>query len=56
VPPPPPLANARFTRLTDWDGTEAAAQISADGKWMVFHADRAGEGDLWVTQSGAGAS
>ena len=54
VPPPPPLANARFTRLTDWDGTEAAAQISADGKWMVFHADRAGEGDLWVTQVGSG--
>ena len=54
VPRAGPLADARFTRLTDWDGTEAAAQISADGKWVVFHADRAGEGDLWLTQVGSG--
>jgi serine/threonine protein kinase len=52
-PPAPPLANARFTRLTDWDGTEAAAQISADGKWVVFHSDRDGEDDLWLSQVGS---
>jgi hypothetical protein len=27
-----PLAHAQFTRFTDWDGTEEAAEISPDGK------------------------
>ena len=47
-----PLANAVFTRLTDWPGTEEAAEISPDGKFVAFLADRAGEFDLWRTQVG----
>src|SRR5205085_946998 len=31
-----PLANARFTRFTDWEGTEGGAQISPDGKFVAF--------------------
>jgi Tol biopolymer transport system component len=49
-----PLANARFTRLTDWQGTEAGAEISPDGKFAAFLADRDGEFDIWLTQVGTG--
>ena len=53
-PPPPedPFANARFTRFTDWPGTEGLAEISPDGKFVAFMADKAGEYDLWVSQVG----
>ena len=55
---PPPvdsrLANAHFTRFTDWEGTEAAAEISPDGRFVAFLADRAGEFDLWLSQVGTG--
>ena len=56
VAPPPenPFANARFTRFTDWPGTEGLAEISPDGKFVAFMADRAGEFDLWVSQVGTG--
>src|SRR6185295_6555174 len=30
-----PLANARFTRFTDWEGTEEGAEISPDGKFVA---------------------
>ena len=50
-----PLANAQFSRFTDWEGTEAGAEISPDGKFVAFLADRAGEFDLWVSQVGTGA-
>jgi Tol biopolymer transport system component len=49
-----PLANARFSRFTDWEGTEAGAEISPDGKFVAFKADRDGEVDLWVSQVGTG--
>jgi Tol biopolymer transport system component len=49
-----PLANARFTRFTNWDGTEAAAEISPDGKFVAFVADRDGEFDIWLSQVGTG--
>ena len=49
-----PLANARFSRFTDWEGTEAGAEISPDGKFVAFKADRAGQVDLWVSQVGTG--
>ena len=49
-----PLAGARFTPLTDWDGTESLAEISPDGRFAAFLADRAGEFDIWLTQVGTG--
>ena len=49
-----PLANARFSLFTGWEGTEGAAEISPDGKFVAFIADRAGEYDLWVSQVGTG--
>jgi len=48
-----PLAHAQFTRFTDWDGTEEAAEISPDGKFVAFLADRAGEFDIWLSQVGS---
>ena len=50
--PPDPFAEARFTRLTDWPGSEGGAEISPDGKFVAFMADRAGEFDLWRNQVG----
>jgi Tol biopolymer transport system component/predicted Ser/Thr protein kinase len=48
-----PLAGARFTRLTDWDGSEVDAAISADAKFVAFLADREeGLFDVWVGQVG----
>ena len=55
--PPPwqnPLANATFTRLTDFQGSEFDAAISADGKWVAFVSDRAGPFDIWLSQIGSG--
>jgi len=49
-----PLANARFTRFTDWEGTEGGAEISPDGKFVAFLADRAGQFDIWLSQVGTG--
>ena len=37
-----PLANAQFSRFTDWEGTEGGAEISPDGKFVAFLADRDG--------------
>jgi Tol biopolymer transport system component len=34
-----PLAGARFSRLTDSEGTEASADISADGRFVAFLTD-----------------
>ena len=47
-----PLATARFSRLTDWAGTESHAEISSDGRFVAFLADREGQFDLWVSQVG----
>jgi Tol biopolymer transport system component/predicted Ser/Thr protein kinase len=49
-----PLANAEFTRLTNFEGSEFDAAISADGKFAAFLSDRAGPVDLWATQIGTG--
>ena len=40
--PENPLANAQFTRFTDWEGTEGGAEISPDGKFVAFLADHDG--------------
>jgi Tol biopolymer transport system component len=49
-----PLANARFTRLSDFGGSdhEQAAAISRDGKFVAFLSDRDGPLDLWLTEIG----
>ena len=49
-----PLARARFSRFTDFPGTETLARISPDGKFVAFLSDRDGEFDLWVSQVGTG--
>jgi len=49
-----PAAGARFTPITNWEGTEAAADISPDGRFVTFLADRDGQFDLWWTQIGTG--
>ena len=49
-----PLANAQFSRFTDWEGTEEHAEISPDGRFVAFLADRDGQFDLWVSQVGTG--
>jgi Tol biopolymer transport system component len=48
-----PLAGARFTRLTDWEGSEVEAAISRDGKVVAFLSDRIGAFDAWITQVGS---
>ena len=49
-----PLAGARFTRFTDWEGSELDAAISSDGKFVAFVSDRGGPFDAWVGQVGGG--
>jgi Tol biopolymer transport system component len=50
-----PLANATISRLTDWPGIEQAAEISRDGRWASFLADRDGHMDAWLTAIGSGS-
>jgi len=50
-----PLANARFSRLTDFAGDELDAAISPDGRFAAFVSDRDGQFDVWVGQIGSGA-
>ena len=46
------LANANYTRITDWDGSEEDAAISRDGRFVAFRGDRDGPMDTWITQIG----
>jgi serine/threonine protein kinase/Tol biopolymer transport system component len=48
------LANAQFTRLTDFPGDELGAAISPDGKFVAFLADRDGPFDIFLSQVGSG--
>lgn len=52
--PANPLTNARFTRLTDFEGAETDAAISREGKLVAFRSDHEGLTDTWVTQVGSG--
>jgi Tol biopolymer transport system component len=49
-----PLGGARFQNVTDLGGTEQAAAISRDGRFVAFLSDRDGRMDVWVTQVGTG--
>ena len=46
------LEGAHFTRLTDFETTEAA--ISPDGRFVAFVSDHDGSNDVWLTQVGIG--
>jgi Tol biopolymer transport system component len=47
-----PLAGARFTRLTDFEGEEFDAAISRDGRFVAFQRDRDGRYGVFVSQIG----
>jgi Tol biopolymer transport system component len=49
-----PLASARFTHLTDFEGVEHSAVLSRDGSLVAFLSDRDGPTDVWVTHIGTG--
>lgn len=49
-----PLAGAGFQSVTDFTGTEQAAAVSRDGRFVAFLSDRDGRLDVWVTQVGTG--
>ena len=49
-----PIGEVRFQTLTDFDGTEQAAAVSRDGKFVAFLSSRDGHTDVWVTQPGSG--
>ncbi len=49
-----PIGEVRFQTLTDFDGTEQAAAVSRDGKFVAFLSNRDGPTDVWVTQPGSG--
>ena len=47
-----PLADAQFTRVTDFPGSESDAAISSDGRFVVFLSDYGGVPDVWLNQLG----
>jgi Tol biopolymer transport system component len=49
-----PVADARVETVTDFDGREFAAAISADGRFGAFISDRDGRMDVWMTRIGSG--
>jgi Tol biopolymer transport system component len=51
-----PLANAKFTRLTDFEGAERYAAISPDGRFVAFLSNHSGPFDIWITQVGTGSA
>lgn len=51
---PDPLANARYTRVTDFDGVAPSVAISRDGQRIAFLASRDGRLDAWITKAGTG--
>lgn len=49
-----PLADARIQQVTDFGGTEQAAAVSRDGRFVAFLSDRDGRVDVWLTRVGTG--
>jgi serine/threonine protein kinase len=50
-----PLSNARFARLTDFEGTKTNPAISPDGKFVAFISERSGISDIWLVQADGGS-
>jgi len=48
-----PLADARFSKITDFKGTEFDAAISPDGRFVTFVSDRDGPFEIYVGQVGS---
>jgi Tol biopolymer transport system component len=49
-----PLDGAKVERLTDFDGDELDAAVSADGKFVLFSSDRSGQPEVWLSEIGSG--
>jgi Tol biopolymer transport system component len=49
-----PLANARFTRVTDFEGVAPSVAISRDGTRLAFLASRGDQLDAWIKNAGTG--
>lgn len=49
-----PLANARFTRVTDFEGVVPGVAMSRDGNHIAFLARHNGRVDAWTSQAGSG--
>jgi serine/threonine protein kinase len=50
-----PLSNARFARLTDFEGAKTNPAISPDGKFVAFISERSGISDIWLVQADGGS-
>ena len=48
-----PLASAKFSRLSDFAGSEQAAAISPNGKFVAFLGTRDGQVDAWIGEIGS---
>jgi serine/threonine protein kinase/Tol biopolymer transport system component len=48
-----PLASARFSNVTDFEGSEFDAAISPDGRFVAFVSDRDGPFEIFVGQIGS---
>jgi Tol biopolymer transport system component/DNA-binding winged helix-turn-helix (wHTH) protein len=49
-----PLADARFTRITDSEGVVPGVAMSRDGSLIAYLARLNGRVDAWITQAGTG--
>lgn len=49
-----PLSAAQFQSVTEFGGSERAAAVSRDGRFVAFLSNRDGRTDVWLTQIGAG--
>jgi Tol biopolymer transport system component len=49
-----PLASIVVSQLTSYDGTEAAAAISPDGRSFAFVSNHGGTSDIWLRQVAGG--
>jgi serine/threonine protein kinase len=46
-----PLANAHFTRLTNFGGAKSDPALSPDGKFAAFISNRSGAFDIWLIET-----